>query len=149
MDGTHKITGKSGASSTKRHPRKYRGGHHEPYPSLSARVVVRNEPVHGLLDPLLEGRELVVREEGAELLVAGRLLVLAIRLRGVADHLALEVHRLRDRLSHKLNRHLRFLVDAQDDRLDGVVVPQRPHRQPRKVLRVYELPQRGTTAPDG
>jgi hypothetical protein len=55
--------------------------------ALAGGSVVGGEPVHGLLDAGLHGRELEVGAQPAQLVVAGRLLELAVRLRRVEFHL--------------------------------------------------------------
>ena len=79
--------------------------------SLPAGVVVGLEPLHRLVDSLLEGDELELREVGAQLGVAGGLLELPVRLGGVEDQLALEVHGLGDGVGNISNGHLILLTN--------------------------------------
>mmetsp|Transcript_12391 Transcript_12391/g.26985 ORF Transcript_12391/g.26985 Transcript_12391/m.26985 type:complete len:677 (+) Transcript_12391:166-2196(+) len=119
-----------------------------PTRSLPRGLVVGHEPVHRPPDAILDGGELVVRPQTAQLLVAGGLLVLTVGLGGVAHQLALEVHRLRDQLRHLLDGHLCRLVHAEDDGLDGIVRTQSPHGELGQVHGVDELPERGARTPD-
>ena len=79
--------------------------------SLPAGVIVGLEPLHGLVDSLLEGDELELWEVGAQLGVAGGLLELSVRLGGVKDQLALEVHGLGDGVGNISNGHLILLTN--------------------------------------
>ena len=79
--------------------------------SLPAGVVVGLEPLHGLVDSLLEGDEQEIWEVGAQLGVAGGLLELPVRLGGVKDQLALEVHGLGDGVGHISDGHLILLTN--------------------------------------
>jgi len=77
--------------------------------ALPAGVVVGLEPLHRLVDSLLEGDELELWEVGAQLGVAGGLLELPVRLGGVEDQLALEVHGLGDGVGDVGDGHLILL----------------------------------------
>ena len=79
--------------------------------ALPASFIVFLEPLDRLVDTLLEGDKLEVREVLAQLGIARRLLVLAVGLGGVKDQLALEVHGLGDGVGHIGDGHLVLLTN--------------------------------------
>lgn len=77
--------------------------------SLADRVVVRREPLDGLLESVLEGSELKVGIESHQLLVRRSLLVLTIGFSGVEFESLLVIHSCDNRFRNILDRDLLLL----------------------------------------
>ena len=94
---------------------------------LPGRVVVLFKPLTALSKALLDGRELEVRIEAHELLVAGSLLVLPVGLGGVKHDFTLEIHAFGHCSSYITDANFIFFAHTQDDGLRGVVGAHDPH----------------------
>ena len=114
---------------------------------LSGSIIVRHEPVHGLLNSLPHRSELEIRQVLSQLGVRSGLLELSVCLGMIVLDIVV-IDRIRNVVHHITDRHLLILSNGQDDGRDLLVLTEHPHNQLSHIDVVDELTQRLARTPD-